>query len=74
MNFTAPLPRTSLLLAFTSALLLITMKSSLIIWLNDLPMNVFISALIDLLQWMPDFGIGEVFETLRQRFLDWLRA
>jgi len=73
MNLTAPLPRVSALLAVTSLLLLIAMKSSLIVWLNDLPTSAFVSALLDLMQLLPDFGLGDLFETMRQRFLDWLR-
>jgi len=73
MNLTAPLPRVSALLAVTSLLLLIAMKSSLIVWLNDLPTSAFVSALIDLMPLLPDFGLGDLFEAMRQRFLDWLR-
>ena len=73
MNLTAPLPRVSVLLALTSLLLLVAMKSSLIIWLNDLPTSAFVSALIEIMQLLPDFGFGDLFESLRQRFLDWLR-
>ena len=73
MNLTAPLPRVSALLAVTSLLLLIAMKSSLVVWLNDLPTSAIVSALIDALQAVPDFGLGDLYESLRQRFLDWLR-
>lgn len=72
-RLTAPLTRTSAILAFTSLLLLVSMKSSLIVWLNDLPSSAFASTLIDLVQTLPDFGLGDLFETWRQRFLDWLR-
>ena len=73
MNLTAPLPRASVILALTSAVLLFAMKSSLILWLNDLPTSAIVSALIDALQAVPDFGLGDLYEALRQRFLDWLR-
>ena len=72
-RLTSPLTRTSAILAFTSLLLLVSMKSSLIVWLNDLPSSAFVSTLIDLVQTLPDFGLGDLFETWRQRFLDWLR-
>ena len=72
-RLTAPLTRTSAILAVTSLLLLVSMKSSLIVWLNDLPSSAFVSTLIDLVQTLPDFGLGDLFETWRQRFLDWLR-
>jgi len=73
MNLTAPLPRASVILALTSAVLLFAMKSSLILWLNDLPTSAIVSALIDALLSVPDFGLGDLYEALRQRFLDWLR-
>ena len=73
MNLTAPLPRASVILALTSAVLLFAMKSSLILWLNDLPTSAIVSALIDALLSVPDFGLGDLYESLRQRFLDWLR-
>ena len=73
MNLTAPLPRASVILALTSAVLLFAMKSSLILWLNDLPTSAIVSALIDALHTVPDFGLGDLYEALRQRFLDWLR-
>ena len=69
----APLPRSSALLALTSLILLVAMKSSLMVWLNDLPSSAFVSALIDMLQLIPDLGLSDAFETLRQNFLQWLR-
>jgi hypothetical protein len=71
--FAAPLPRSSALLALTSLILLVAMKSSLMVWLNDLPSSAFVSALIDMLQLIPDFGLSDAFEMLRQNFLQWLR-
>jgi hypothetical protein len=73
MMFSAPLPRSSALLALTSVILLVAMKSSLTVWLNDLPSSAVVSALIDVLQLIPDFGLSDAFETLRQNFLQWLR-
>ena len=71
--FSAPLPRSSALLALTSLILLVAMKSSLMVWLNDLPSSAFVSTLIDMLQLIPGFGLSDAFETLRQNFLQWLR-
>lgn len=71
--FSAPLPRSSALLALTSVILLVAMKSSLTVWLNDLPSSAVVSALIDVLQLIPDFGLSDAFETLRNNFLQWLR-
>ena len=69
----SPLARSYALLALTSLFLLVAMKGSLASWLSDLPPHAVTQAAQAALEFIPDFGQTDVYEGLRQRFLDAVR-
>ncbi len=69
----SPLARSYALLALTSLFLLVAMKAPLSSWLSDLPPHALTQAAQVALEAIPNFGQTEIYESLRQRFLDAVR-
>jgi hypothetical protein len=66
----SPLARSYALLALTSLFLLVALKAPLASWLSDLPPHALTKATQAALEVVPDFGLSEIYGSLRQRFLD----